>query len=65
MAIRAPDGAKKVTDISIDIVRGIKYVSNLKKSVALSMAVLGVVHTGHFGHVGQSICPLAVGRLPS
>ena len=41
-------------------------------SVALSMAVLGVVHVGHFGHVGhighvgQSICPLAVvGRLPS
>ena len=40
-------------------------------SVALSMAVLGVVHAGHFGHVGhidhvgQSICPLAVGRLPS
>ena len=62
---------KKVTDISIDIVRGIKYVSNLKMSVALSMAVLGVVHAGHFGHVGhidhvgQSICPLAVGRLPS
>ena len=41
-------------------------------SLALSMAVLGVVHVGHFGHVGhighvgQSICPLAVvGRLPS
>ena len=46
---------KKVTDISIDIVRGIKYVSNLKMSVALSMAVLGVVHAGHFGHVGH-IC---------